>query len=243
MRTSIDPSLQQRKNLYQNPYMDTHLLYMGKVIASNPENGTVDIAIDGANGQGGTYHNVPVMSWSMGVQTGMSYFPTVDHAVPIPFPQGTYDQPLTSGKQDIWCIVGHLNGRAQRPVVLGFINPLNQNTRSNTVGDRVDVHESGVYSITTKEGDFEVHFPDGGYILISPGTTPVDMTQKNANWTPATSANTFNVTMNFSGTVVVNAPTIILGAASGGEAVARIGDTVNLSTGVIETGSSKVFSG
>ncbi len=51
--------------------------------------------------------------------------------------------------------------------------------------------------------------------------------------------NAANVTVTASTKVVVNAPTVELGGA-GGPAVARVGDTVNLSTGLIETGSSKV---
>jgi len=243
MRPSIDPALQQRSNMSDNPYMDTQLILMGKVIASNPSNGTVDVAIDGANGQGGTYHNVPVMSYSMGVQTGSSYFPSVDHAAPIPNPQGAYDQPLPSGKQDVWCVVGHLNGRSQRPVVLGFLNPSTQNTRSSVVGDAVNVHESGIYDVKTKNGDLQIGLPDGSEILISTGTTPVDMASKNAKWNPPTTTTPYNITITIKGNVSVNASKVILGATSGGQAVARVGDTVNLATGVIESGSSKVYSG
>lgn len=243
MRPSIDPALSRRSNQQAtNPYLDTPLLYMGKVVASHPETGTVDVAIDGAGGQGGVVPNVPVLSWSAGTQTGSSYFPSVDAAAPIPSSQGTYDQPLSSGEQDVWCIVGYLNGRSQRPVVIGFLSPFDSTTRSNAVGDQVEVHESGVFSVTTKDGDLQIGLPDGSYILISTGTTPVDMTSKNSAWNPTTTATPYQVTMNFNGPVTVNAPQVYFASEDGsGKAIVRDGDSVV--NGVVQASSTKVFSG
>jgi len=242
MRPTIDPALTRRGNLSNNPYLDTNLLYMGKVIASHPSTGTVDIAIDGSNGQGGIYKNVPVMSWSMGTQTGESYFPSVDLAAPIPQSQGTFDQPLSSGKSDVWCVVGHLNARSQRPIVLGFLNPFSQNTRSSQVGDHVSVHESGVYQITTQSGHYEFHLPDGSYIIFATDSTPINMQSKNANWNPKTTTTSYNVTVNVNGAVTINAPEVYIGTSQGnGKPVARQGDAVV--NGVITGGSSKVYAG
>jgi hypothetical protein len=127
---------------------------MGKVIHSNPAKGTVDVAIDGSGGQGGIYQEVPVLSWSMGTQTGDMYFPTVSPSLPIPSANGTYDQPVSSGQQDVWCVLGHLNGRSNRPVVLGFMNPFESQVRSSVVGNEVKVHESGTYQVITQNGHF-----------------------------------------------------------------------------------------
>jgi phage baseplate assembly protein V len=52
-------------------------------------------------------------------------------------------------------------------------------------------------------------------------------------------ATTMKVQVDAQGEVIVNAPTVSL-AATGGPAVARVGDQVNLETGLIETGSAKV---
>ena len=227
-----------------NPYMDAPTLLLGKVIESHPSAGTVDVALDGANGQGGIIQGVLVGSWTMGVDTGSSYFPTVDLAIPIADPQGTNDQPLPSGKQDVWCVVGNLNNRSQRPIALAFVNPAQQNTRSSDVGDEVHVHESGIYSIKTKQGDLQIGLPDGSEILISTGNTSVDMTTKNANWNPPTTQTAYNININIKGNATVNASEVYLGTTSGGgKGVARIGDSVDLSTGVITSGSSKVFAG
>lgn len=248
MQPSFDPALNNRAQMKANPYMAAPALLLGKVVALHPEAGTVDLMIDGANGQGGHLQHVPVLSWSMGTQTGTSYFPTVDLAAPIPSPHGTFDQPLPSGKQDVWAVVGSLNGRANRPVVLGFMNPLQQQTRSNTVGDEVSVHESGIYHVKTVDGTLQIGLPDGSEIVINTTGTPVDMTSKNASWRPKTTTSAYQISITVKGPVVVDAPEVYLGTTQGnGAAVARVGDTVSVNTttgaGTITSGSSKVFSG
>ncbi len=247
-----DPALRNRQHMTKAPYMDTHRLFLAKVTAVHPANGTVDVAIDGANGQGGFYANIPVMSWSYGSMTGQTYMPTIKLSVPIPTKEGTYDQPVTSGEQDIWCVCGHLNGRTQRAVCLGFLSPLTSQVHTQSVGMDVKVHESGVYQLITTDGSVELVLPDGSSILVSQGTTLHDMSSENSAWAPKTSSTPYtltltikgNVTLNINGSATVNAPSVYLGTATGGgKGVARIGDTVNLSTGVIETGSTTTFSG
>ncbi|WP_304459085.1 hypothetical protein [Alicyclobacillus sendaiensis] len=269
MRQSVQSSLQNRRNTLQNPYGSAPPLLLGKVIASYPEYGTVDVAVEGTNVQGGFYRNVPVMSWSMGSQVGASYFPTINHARPSPTPYGTYDQPIPSGESDVWCVIGHLNGRSQRPVVLGFLHPYQQSTRSSNVGDLVDAHESGVYKYIAKNGTVQIGFPDGSYVLISPSTTPVNMTSVNPNWNPKTTSTANNLTISVRGNVEisvagsatisanevtisanqasVDASEVYLGTTSGGSPVARKGDPVQVTvngtvyTGQIAGGSSVVF--
>lgn len=245
MRKSVDPALQSRSQTEKGPYMAaTPSLLLSKVIQFNPEQGTVDVAIDGANVQGGMLRDVPVFSWSAGTQTGQSYFPTVDLTQPVQTQAGTYDLPLPSGKEDVWALIGFLNGRGNRPVCVGFQQPLESTARSDAVGDAVDLHESGIYEITTKDGILQVGLPDGGLILISTSSTPVDMTTKNANWSPKTTTQKYQINITVQGPVTIDAPEVYLGTSQGGgQAVARVGDSVDTSTGIITGGSSKVFSG
>jgi hypothetical protein len=81
---------------------------------------------------------------------------------------------------------------------------------------------------------------DGVYLLTLLGATPTTFIQfdgsGNINITTPT-GDAVNIT---TGTANITATTVNLGA-SGGPAVARIGDSVDLSTGKILTGSSKVF--
>ncbi len=198
---SVDPSLTNRANLAYNPYLDATQLYLAKVIQVHPENGTVDVALSGTGGQGGKYTNVPVLSWSMGSQVGEVYFPTIDQALPLTVPNGVYDQPVSSGGKDVWCVVGHLNGRANRPVVLGFLTTLNGQTNVSEVGMKVSLHESGIYHVVNKEGHYELHFPDGSYIIVGQDSSPLDMTSVNPNWNPATTTTPNNLTAHFQGSV------------------------------------------
>ena len=256
MRTDhIDPALVNRAQMEQgdNPYITQRDLFLGKVVAVYPATGTVDVALDGTPSQGGFYRSVPVLSWSYATQTGETYLPgNITLAAPQTSAAGPYDQPIPSGEQDVWCVCGHLNGRTQRPVCLGFLSPLVSQVHTKDAGWKVSLHESGVWSAISQVGDVQVGLPDGSYILLSPGTSPVDMTTQNAAWKPATTSSAYtvtlhvggNVTLNVTGNIALNATgNVYLGEASGGAAVARVGDSVNLTTGVISSGSTKVYSG
>lgn len=240
-----DPALEARRQMEQNnPYMNQSDDLLAKVIAFHSASGTVDVAIDGSSHQGGIYRNVPILSWSYGTQTGHTYMPSnIKLAASMPSASGPYDQPIPSGEQDVWCVIAHLNGRSQRPVCLGFYSPTQSQIHTKDLGYEVKLHESGVYSVTDPSGNVTVGLPDGSTIVIGTSSTPVDMTAQNANWNPQTTSNNYQVTMNFSGPVTINAPKVYLGTSEGGgKAVARVGDTVNLTTGEIEGGSSNVFS-
>ena len=252
--THIDPALHNRSQMESwNPYARQEQMFLGKVVAVHADTGTVDVALDASSGQGGFYSRIPVLSWSYASQTGQTYMPSnIDLAAPMPSAQGTYDQPISSGKQDVWCVCAHLSGRAQRPVCIGFIAMPGAWIHTKDPGYDVKLHESGVSWITTPDGQVQINLPDGSNLVIGTGTAPLDMTTQNPAWNPKTTTTAYNVTLNLNGNVnltvngsaTINATEVYLGAATGsGAAVARVGDSVNLTTGVIETGSAKVFSG
>ncbi len=255
MRGSVDPALINRRVMEEggNPLASQPEIFLAKVVALHPDTGRVDVALDGTPYQGGFYRNVPVMSWSYATQTGQSYLPgNIKLAAPTPSASGAYDQPVPSGEQDVWAVIAHLNARSQRPVCLGFLSPLSAQVHTKDPGYDVKLHESGVSWITTPDGQVQINLPDGSNLVIGTGTTPLDMTTQNPAWNPKTTATAYNVTLNLKGNVnltitgsaTINAAEVYLGAATGsGAAVARVGDSVNLTTGVIETGSAKVFSG
>ncbi len=259
----IDPALHNRLNMASAPYLAQTKLFLAKMVASHPQNGTIDVAIDGAPGQGGFYSNVPVMSWSYGSLTGQTYLPNVDLASPIPVAEGTYDQPIASGKEDVWCVCGHLDGRANRTVCLGFLSMPGAQIHTIDPGFDVKVHESGVYQLITNEGHVELHLPDGSFIVVASDTSSFDMTSQNPAWNPATTTSDYNITLNIKGNVSltvngtltanVNGDATINGSSitlnNGSEGVARKGDTVSVDvsgttyTGTITSGSETVFSG
>ena len=268
-----DPLLQRHKDMTSwNPYSAQPDLIYAKVVAVHSDAGTIDAAIDGANGQGGFYTNVSVLSWSYATETGQAYLPSnIKLTSPMPAAQGTYDQPVPSGEQDVWCVIAHLSGRAQRPVCLGFVSPLQSQVHTKDAGYDVKLHESGVYSVTDPSGNVTVGLPDGSSIVVGASTTPVDMTTQNSEWKPKTSVTPYNVTMNMNGDVSITTQKnialtvtgnitmtvqgnvtldttgdVYLGGTSGA-AVARVGDAVSVNTttgiGTITSGSGKVFSG
>ncbi len=196
-----DPLLQRHKDMTNwNPYSSQSDVIYAKVVAVHSNTGTIDAALDGANGQGGFYANVPVLSWSYATETGQAYLPSnIKLTSPMPSAQGTYDQPVPSGEQDVWCVIAHLSGRAQRPVCLGFVSPLQSQIHTKDAGYDVKLHESGVYTVIDPQGNVTVSLPDGSSIVVGTSTMPVDMTTQNAAWKPKTMATPYNVTLDLKG--------------------------------------------
>lgn len=254
----FDPALQRRAQVEnRNPYGNQQQVFLAKVVAVHSDTGKIDVALDGTPYQGGIVQNVPVTSWSYGTQTGQAYLPSnIKLAASLPSSQGVYDQPVPSGEQDVWAVIAHLGGRAQRPVCIGFMSPHDSQVHTENAGWQVSLHESGVWTAISPAGDVQTGYPDGSYLLMSAGTTPVNMGQQNANWNPKTTSTPYNVTMSIkgnvsltiTGSVTVNAAEVYLGTTAGsGEPLARKGDPVSVDpttgVGTITGGSSKVFSG
>ena len=251
----IDPLLQNRKEMVGfNPYTSRMDLVIAKVVAVHTDTGCVDVALDDAGGQGGFLANVPVTSWSYATQTGEAYLPSnIKLTSPMPSSNGTYDIPVPSGEQDVWCVVGFASSRSQRAVCLGFLSPIASQVHTKDAGYAVKLHESGVWSVIDPSGNVTIGLPDGSNVVIGTSTTPTAMSEQNPDWSPKTTTTPYNVTLSIKGNVTlsvvgdvsINASgNVYVGASTGsGKAVARVGDLVNLTTGVIESGSAKVFSG
>lgn len=239
-------ALHNRYSMEKAPYLNTHTLFLAKVVSVHPETGTVDVALD-ASHQGGFYTDVPVVSWSYGTQTGETYLPNVDLTAPIPSSEGTYDQPIGSGGEDVWAVCGHLAGRANRAVCLGFMSPIQAQIHTKTPGMAVNLHESGVYQVITADGNLNIGLPDGSSIIIGIATELHDMQSENPSWSPKTTSTPYNITIKVKGNVNLTASSIVLN--NGTEGVARVGDAVLVEvggtnyTGTITSGSSTVFSG
>lgn len=90
-------------------------------------------------------------------------------------------------------------------------------------------------------GDAGIHDVRGAYVLLLPAGPVID-----AAGGDVTIQNARNISVTGTGTVTVHAPHVTVESddvnlgASGGPAVARIGDDVDLATGKIISGSSKV---
>jgi phage baseplate assembly protein V len=86
-------------------------------------------------------------------------------------------------------------------------------------------------------GDKAIYDVRGAYVWLG-ATGPVI----NAAGFPVVIENAASITITSAGPVTVNAPQVNLGG-TGGAAVARVGDNVDLGTGKIISGSSKVSAG
>lgn len=240
-----------------NPYLSQPEVFLAKVVAVHSATGTIDVALDGTPYQGGFYRNVPVLSWSYATQTGHAYLPSnIKLTAPIADASGVYDQPVPSGEQDVWAVIAHLNARTQRPVCMGFLSPLASQVHTKDAGYEVKLHESGVFTVISPDGQVTTGLPDGSTVVIGASTTPVDMAKQNPSWNPPTTTSAYSIALNIKGNVsitvagsaTINAPEVYLATAEGsGAAVARVGDSVSVSTttgeGTITSGSAKTFSG
>ncbi len=214
---------------------------LAKVIAVHSDIGAVDVAIDGL-GQAGYFNNVPVMSWSYGSQTGQAYMPSnIDHAAPVPSSQGTYDPPIASGKQDVWCVVEFLSGRSQRPVCIGFVSMLGSMIQTKDPGWEVKLHESGVWSATDPEGNVTIGLPDGSSVVIGTSTTPADMTTVNDKWNPKTMTTAYNITLDLKGnlSLTIKGDTSI--NVTGKTSITSVGDVNVASSGNAVIDATNVY--
>ncbi len=176
IQNSLESNLQKHPF---NSYMP--MLSWGKVVMRHPEDGTFDVAIQ----NGSTFNHVQAISPYLGSKVGLFYLPTHDLTNPIQTKDGVWDIPIQSTKNDLYCVVGFLEGSSRQSKILGFFNPAQTEMSFSTLGIKVDRHESGVYHITLPNGHDETHYPDGSYIVAG-DTTSHDMTLENSNWSPPT---------------------------------------------------------
>lgn len=236
-------------------------LQWGKVVARQPQQGTMDVAMS----QGATLRGVPVSSPWLSTDVGQVYQPHHDLTAPLPAAGGVWDVPIGSGHADLWAIVGFLQASGQAttpnaPVILGFLPSAAGQMVFTTPGLAVWRHESGVYHVTypTVGQHDEWHWPDGSHLVIGTDTTPATMTDENARWAPPTTdtpahvtythASGATLTLDPQGNIAVTAaPGATLTFNGGTAGVARVGDAVSVDTttgvGTITSGSTTVLSG
>lgn len=249
--------MEAREQQRSNPYMAQGTLYLAKVVAVHPDRGTVDVALDGAGPGGGGYQECKVSVPYGGTQTGDSYLPTVTPARPVQQKNGLWDLAIASKERDVWCLVGHISGRARKPMVIAWLQPPEGQMLFQTQGIRVQRHESGVYRVTLPNGHDELRWPDGTFLTVGPDTASHDMTQENSEWSIPLASAANVVLQHSSGAKLVITPAgdievypasgqnLVLGG-SGGANVARVGDPVQVNTttgiGTITSGSANVTS-
>jgi hypothetical protein len=234
----------------------------GKVIAINPSDSTVDVALFG----GQILRRVSVLQSTANTIAGFRYLASVANTdAAQKTDNGVVDKALLTHKSDTIATIVYVQGQALAPRVIGFTFPTDSQMHLDEQGLSIFRHESGVYSLIDKTGHQETHYPDGSYIIASSESTPAPKTIKSGKsaqkWKTPSNAPNVNIAIHLASGVDITikdgkvtmtatqvdivANTVNLGGA-GGASIARVGDPVSVNTttgvGTITSGSSKVKS-
>lgn len=145
------------------------LVVEGKVIAVNPEDSTVDVALYG----GQILRHVRILFNSASTVAGYKYLTSVQNTDSAQNSQnGVIDKAVLTHKADTLATIVYVQGQTLAPRVIGFSFPLDAQMHVNELGLALFRHESGVYSLIDKSGHHETHYPDGSYIIASTEEDP-----------------------------------------------------------------------
>lgn len=173
---------------HQNPFPASGLVVEGKVIAINPEDSTVDVALYG----GQILRHVRVLFNSANTVAGFRYLSSITNTNSAQNTEnGVSDRAILTNKADTIATIVYVQGQSLAPRVIGFSFPANSQMHINELGLAMFRHESGVYSLIDKTGHHETHYPDGSYIIAGTATTPkqVDSGAKAQTWGTPEAAN------------------------------------------------------
>lgn len=204
-------------------------LYSGKVIGVRNSGTSVDIKLF----SGDILRNVRVLLNSASTISGVRYLASITNVAPVETPDGTDDTGEMSHDSDIIAIVGFLDGNWQTPRVIGFDFPIDSQLHLNEEGLYVNSHESGVYTVITKEGHHETHYPDGSFIVYGPNEVSKDMSAiqgKGKAWAPATTPDAGTLTINLAQGLIIQAKNGTI--TVNGRRVALSGDAVSTPHGL-----------
>jgi len=202
-------------------------LYSGKVIGVR-DGTSVDVKLF----SGDVLRNVRVLLNSASTVAGFRYLASIKNVAPVDTSEGTDDSGSLSHESDIIAIIGFLDGNWQTPRVIGFDFPLDSQLHLDESGLSVNSHESGVYTVITKGGHHETHYPDGSYIIYGPNEASKDMTAikgRGKNWSPATTTTHGILTINLAQGLIIQAKEGVL--TLNGKRVAVSGDAVSTPSG------------
>lgn len=157
----------------------TGVVQEGKVIAIHTEDSTVDVALYG----GQILRRVRVLFSSANTVAGFRYLASVANTVNAQNTQnGVVDAALLTHTADTLATIVYVEGQTLAPRVIGFSLPTDAQMHIDEQGLALFRHESGVYFLVDKAGHFEVHYPDGSYIVAGPDTNAKAMQSSAQAW-------------------------------------------------------------
>lgn len=120
----------------------------------------------------GTFRNVPVLASVFTQTEGLNWLPDIAE------PSGSSPQSNAKleGEDDALAVIMFLNNNQDSPVCVGFIAPGYNQFSFIEEGTKIDRHTSDIYNRITKDGTYELSFPDGTYVKIGPPSNGYDLT-------------------------------------------------------------------
>lgn len=116
------------------------------------------------NQQGaGPWYDVPVISSTLTQNEGIRWLPSIAD------PNGTtmQDKGSIDNNVDAVAVIDFISGDALRPICLGFIHVSPHEFSFGEEGTKLERHNSGIYTRTTKEGTYEFSFPCGSFVKVA----------------------------------------------------------------------------
>lgn len=126
----------------------------------------------------GPWYDVPVISSTLTQSEGVRWMPSIEP------PKGDTisEQATIDGESDAIAVLDFIGGDIMRPVCLGFVHGSSHEFSFGEEGTKLERHNSGIYTRTTKTGTFEFSFPCGSFVKVAPveeGTDLTDLSGKN----------------------------------------------------------------
>lgn len=143
-----------------------------RVLSVNWHNRTVNCVGLHKNYGNGEFRAVPIVSPVFTQTEGLHWLPDIAK----PTKKDPKANATLEGKDDALAILLFIGNNHANPVCLGFIAPGYNQFSFAEEGTKIERHTSDVYNRITKDGTYELSFPDGTYVKVSPPANGYELT-------------------------------------------------------------------
>lgn len=148
----------KRRESAENPLRTFTGLRLGRITHTYPEHGLVDVALL----RGPVLRQVPLLADAGGTTAGSNDLPQIwnSDVAQIKQPEDgskqIYDEGKPTYKYDSFCVVGYIDGYANRPVVVGFLNPNAHQNSFNEPNLGIDRKASDIHELHWSEDGIDI---------------------------------------------------------------------------------------
>lgn len=148
-----------------------HTMY-ARVLKINWQSRTVNcIGLHKYRGNG-EFKNVPILAPVITQTEGLHWLPDIS----TPSGDSVQSNSKLEGEDDALAILLFVGNNQDNPVCIGFIAPGANQFSFAEEGTRIDRHTSDIYNRITKDGTYELSFPDGTYVKVTQPENGYDLT-------------------------------------------------------------------